>query len=194
MDRSIAVLNNLLGAELGFNFLSEPIYRWKWSENWFHTYLSTEMEPVTKPSGLVVYERKAKTRRMCLQQHEQWVLAKWCPPHSESDWAARFGDKLPYPSRGYLAPTNVVLEPGVLPDTAVTLQVIGLIRKERQNTMADYINRAEEAIDRREKRKKSRLDDAIRDCFTAFANPKPGARGNHVSLPDPHNNAAEQQQ
>jgi hypothetical protein len=186
MDRKLAELNELLGAELGRSVLGTGLYAWHFSEGWFHTYLSEkpeDREAVLLPSGVYSWERKKKVRKMCPELHDQWVLAKWFAPGSAEEWSKHFGTRLPFPSRGYWIPTNVVLEPGVFPDMAVTQLVIGMIRRERENKYADYMNKTESAIDKADRDHLNRGIDAIQDAFTAFANPKPGARGGHVRMP-----------
>lgn len=182
-DSRVQKLNQTLGQELGLNPYGEPLYRWMYSEDWLHTYLSaTELDIQDHASGLFVCERKAKTRKMCPELHEQWIIAQWCAPGPEPRWREHFGDKLPYPARGFLAPTNVKLEPGVLPDLTVTEQIIGLWRAERKKTLADYLRESEEALAKEDRDKARQLDDMVQDACTAFGS-IPGKRGDGVSFP-----------
>lgn len=187
--KAINRLNDLLGSDLGRNPFGEPLYVWRFSDDWLHQYLSqTDFtwndKPVEGSSAmLAVCEPVVKERKMCPTLQNQWVLAKWCDAGPEDAWRKQFGNKLPWPRRGYHAPTNVHLDPGEFPDVAVTLEVIGKIRADRKRTFADFVNDSQDAVDHNDRADSNLIDDVIRNEMTAFYNPRPGARGNFVSLP-----------
>lgn len=191
IPKEVRRLNAFMGQELGSNRLGGPVYSWAYSEDTFHNFLSeTELDiNDSRASGLLVCEWQVKTRKLCPELHDQWVVVKWSDAGAESDWRRQFGDKLPWPSRGYFAPTNAHLLPGVLPDMAATLEFIGKMRAERKRKFAEYVNESTDALDREESQQHERLKDMIGEEFTAFGNPKPGSRGGGISLPlvRPHN-------
>lgn len=198
IPKVVRKLNQFIGQELGFNKFGAPLYEWRFSEEVFHTYLAScpddngelQLDINDKhPSGLFVCEWQVKTRKLCPSLHEQWVMVKWVDAGDLDLWKRQFGDKLPWPPRGYLTATNASLAHGDFPDMAASLDFIGKMRAERKRKRADYENESTDALDREEAQQHERLKDMIGEEFTAFGNPKPGSRGGGISLPlvRPHN-------
>lgn len=190
LHKLIKKLDDLLGSELGRNWMGDPVYCWKYSEDFIHHFFAPRIDgregeeyETVHSNGLYIQQRKVLTRKMCPGMTDQWLVAMWSDAGSEEDWNEAFGDRLPWPRRGYYAPTNAALNPSELPDVAVTLEIIGLIRKDKKKTYADLMEEGESAIAYEEKCKNNRLDDAIADACTAFGNAKPGSVGNGVSFP-----------
>lgn len=190
LKREIDKLNRILAADLGRNPSgSGGIYEWRFSETWMHDFLDPNPNLVTVERGeeeipVVVDDRQAFRRKMCPERYHQWVLAMWSPPPAtESEWVDAYRGTLPWPSSGYYAPTNVHLDPFVVPTKDVTMEVIGMIRKERTKTRQDYMDEAQEHLDREEQAESSRLDSMVADACTAFGNAKPGCVGNGISFP-----------
>lgn len=183
LSKRVVILDDLLGSDLGRNVFGEPLYKWQYSETFLHHYLSeTEWEDAFI-NGLWVRQRKVMERKMCPSLNDQWLVAMWSDAGSQDSWNDAFGDRLPWPRRGYYAPTNVALNPSELPDLSVTQEIIGLIRRQRSKTYADYMRESESSLEQTERSQLSTLDSRVQDACTAFGNAKPGSRSGGVSFP-----------
>jgi hypothetical protein len=190
--KEINRLNDLFGSELGRNPYGESVYAWGYAPNLIRTRWAGIQE-VRTPAGLITFEPKYEQCNLCLPalqpnggfSREYWVLTKWCPAGMDPlQWNATFGGKMIYPARGYLVPTDVRLDPGDNPDTAITLELIGKIREQRKKKFGEFVEEYENLAAKDEQQKDALLDDAIGDVCTAFGK-IPGSRHSSVSLPLP---------
>ena len=181
--RELNRLNDRLGEELGRNIKGEPKYSWRWSEDLFHEMrIPNQWEYQGDPrTGLIQAIPVYKKRRMAWHLDKQWVLCLRCDPLAESEWRARFGDRVLWPKNGYYFPLNVELEPGVQPDMQTTMCAIGLFRDQAKKTRVDLEDEAAKSEEYRERSNRNRIRDQLIDRCTAFAN-VPGDRGGHVEL------------
>lgn len=189
--KRIERLNRKIGEALGFTPFGDPVYRWLFSDfgAGVPDELCVPLHPMradgydfrATPSGLIVAVPRFTLRKAALWLDRQWVICVWEPPVPESRWRAAFGDSAEWPKRGTWVPTNVDLDPGVEPNEVLTDVFIGAAKRHRSKSAADFKQEAEEAVERRERRSESLLEDIIRDSTTAFG-AVPGKKG-HVSFP-----------
>lgn len=177
-NKRIERLNDLLGSELGRNPYGEPIFRWQYSEDLFWpTKKSTEYKKVGSlwvPVAVMVKTRMTKRLR-------QWVLTLWVPPEDLPQWENLFPGA-PYPARGFHITTNADIPEGDEPNLQDTERLIGGLRYQASGRPPGQVYRdfIEAEIEDEVSREKV-IRDAVRDSFTAFLNPKPGARGGDTS-------------
>ncbi len=162
-------LDQKLGDLLGRNPLNEPLYRWFYSESWFH------LMNMGHTRGARLEQRKM------VSLNDVWLLGHWHPPLSRSAWELQYGLKLLYPSNGYYSPTNLTLVEGDFPSMNATDEFIQAIRRNQAKSFADHLADGERIIARREHAAESRREDIIDDACTAFGN-DPGKRNGNVSF------------
>lgn len=112
---------------------------------------------------------------------DQWVMTRWFRTPKEA-WDEMCHGLLPWPSRGYYYAGNAALDLGEFPNAGNTDETIQLIHKQRRLTFDDWIRITEAGMDRAERACDSRIDDIMRDTFTAYGSANPGARGGHYSF------------
>lgn len=192
-QKKLNELNELLGQELGRNRFMEPLYKWQFSDNYFHKMVlagKRDFEEVIvrdengNDSGkkLVVLKRVTAIRKMCPTLDGQWLITrwKWSP---ESEWRKAFGSDLEYPPRGMYFPVDgTPLRRGLEPDRGINWAFIHAMRKQLNTSLADMERETEMALDREEKASGDLMEDKIGDLTTAFGNPFPGKRCGGISI------------
>jgi hypothetical protein len=170
-ERIVRRLNDRLGADLGRNPKGQPLYRWMYSED------EALLHPMRVPgeydfkadpeTGIILAHPVYKLRKLCVNLDKQWVLCHWMPSPSEDEWRRQFGYWLEWPKGGMYYPTNVDLDPGVVPCERINLAAITSIRQHRLKSPVDAAIEARDAINERERKEKADLFDEIRnDCTT----------------------------
>src|SRR5690242_1631804 len=121
---TIKQLNDLLARELGrVRMTDEGIYKWEWSDDLFWpAYRTGKSIEKRTPSGIVYFEPEYRRDRMT-NKKAVWIVTKWMPPESFSDWDRNFPGA-DYPANGYRVQTDWVNPPGVLPGLADTEDLI----------------------------------------------------------------------
>jgi len=176
-NKRIERLNDLLGSELGRNPYGEPIFRWQYSEDLFWpTKKSTEY----KETGALWLPVAVMTKERMTNKRHQWLLARWFPPEDLPEWENLFPGA-PYPARGYYIHTNAAIPEGDEPNIQDTERLIGGLRHQMSRRAADVCQSFIDAEVKDEVSREKVIRDAVRDSFTAFLNPKPGARGGDTS-------------
>jgi hypothetical protein len=162
-------LDEKLADMLGRSPNGRPLYRWFYSDSWFHIMNLDECR-----GG------RLEERKMVLLD-DVWILGHWHEPLTRSQWEAMHGLKLLWSENGLYTPTNITLREGEFPTMDTTDQIIAVIRKHRTKTFDDFYQDGERIIERREKAAEARRSDIIDDACTAFGN-DPGTRNGNVSF------------
>src|SRR5579859_7728982 len=114
-SRKLEGCNRQLASQLGGQLHRQkgsegsPVYQWFWSED-----LKIDMQDRDNPwdyradpsDGLIKLVPRYIRRSLCHDFRNQWVLCVFMPPVSEKEWFASFGRIVPWPEKGYYAPTN----------------------------------------------------------------------------------------
>ena len=178
-------------------------YRWEFSENLFFPFRKEppEYDYVADPAtGIIAAHPVFELKPMCPFLHRQYVLCRFMAPPDETTWKRTFGTKVAYPDRGYYAPTNVELDPGVSPwdcgpDTSETITdiVIKMATRDRARSVREWNAQAEEIEARQEREQDAKmnaiLDDATYIPFVDNSPHIPGKRGGSVSFPSASHSA-----
>lgn len=188
LERTIRQLNNRIGAELGFVNGYLPRYKWAFSEDREMQHPMRVMngnEPMrdfkANENGILEAVPLFALRKMCPTAVNQWVLAEWLASPSEDEWRRLFGYLLEWPRNGQYYPTNVILDPGVTPNIALTDTVIECVREERKKNPVEEAKEAALRKDKREAETKQKLFEEIRDLCTTYDH-VPGRR-DQISYP-----------
>ena len=166
MSREIDKLNALLRKELGDCPMGGK-FQWKRSEDVKYLAKSKSM---TTASGIYIQggAEKWMTSSFAEQLGPVWMLCQWKPPScGASEWPTIFGQTLAYPANGNFMPTDVVLAEGVSPTMATTLELIGAIKQQLQDDVADHFARITAEAEIREQESASRLQNRFSDEYDA---------------------------
>lgn len=102
-------------------------------------------------------------------------------------WESQFPGCDDFPSQGVRWALDVWLprEPGgtAIPNRADTLDFIRLMKEQTSMSSRSRLIDMMNAEDRKQEKLITSSSAEIEDCFSAFLNPNPGARGGHVSFP-----------
>ena len=176
--------NHLMGEELGFNPHGEPVYRWEFSEHAHRKKVLVEdertiaMEWQPTAGGLYMPQPVIIDAVGWPGLKSKWVVTHWRFVPKE-EWEAGPTRYLPWPWRGTYHPTNCNLNAGEVPTLAITQEFIGMCKREREHTFADYMNQAEAGLEKLDKWQGDQIDNHIGDIGGAMGNPFPGACGSH---------------
>lgn len=180
--KHIRKLNEILRRELGER---ERRYSWQWSEDLILGAFSGWKDSGVMTAGgmripVALYTpTKMRYGKQVLDQ--QWVLCEMTAPVSESEWKAKNGWLLEWPSKGYWRPIGDGLRAhclprGMDPDEDCTSDLIYLVRQSRPKTVVDHRIEIEDGIDKRDADKRKRNREMVRDKIPAFAGGKPGGK------------------
>lgn len=173
----------------------QPNYKWEFSENLYFPFRKEPPEYdyiANEATGIIEAKPVFELKKMCPFLNRQWVLCRFMAPPTETVWKRTFGTKVEYPAKGYYAPTNVELDPGIGPwdtgpDTSATLTdiVIRMAANDRARSAREWDEQAEEIERRGEKAADEKmntiLDDATHIPFVDNSPHIPGKRGGSVS-------------
>jgi hypothetical protein len=191
---TVEKLNALLARELGTHIYNAGKFKWAYSEDLYWPAYKTgrlTRRKIMVPLLGTAFQEEVETDipepeytkdRMSHKLSKQWVICKWIPPDELTWWQSEFPGA-PWPAQGYYFPTNASCAPGVLPTLADTEHLIRCVKDQTSMTYQARLADMEQDMDRQDKSKTSTLDSMIRNEFTAFMNPAPGKRGNHISMP-----------
>lgn len=169
--------NLLLAQELGRNPHGQPVYVWRYSEDWTRTkrvmsLLNGDLVPefdykADTESGILRAVPKYVEEKVCLHLTNQWIMSIWLPSEDFDQWRAKYGDALEWPKHGDHWPVShpkgvVCLEPGVVPTTDITWEFIYQAKRDRGMTLADY----EKAYDERQHSKEQDMDERLMGTLT----------------------------
>lgn len=177
-------LNHILARELHrVPHADEGIYRWEWSEGlYWPSYATGGRVEKISPGGLVYFEPEYRRDRMSENLRDQWVVTKWCAPETLDQWHVNFPGA-DYPALGYRINTDWYNKPGIAPSLDDTNCLIWAIRHQGDKSMGQLRNEMDAEMERGEDARQRVVEDQVEDAFGAYLNPKPGSRGNHVSMP-----------
>lgn len=201
-DRSIAKLNRIFGAELGYApDNTQPLYIWRHSDDLIRTMpLFSDGKPILDwkcPCGLnsrvhsstcslsiPVY--RYGTRKLLPKLSNQYVLCRWIFV-PELLWRRAFGSLLPWPENGEYTPVSapsgpVALDPAERPNEHLTLSIIHDLKR-FQSQLNDLTDPAkQDALERERERKEIlRKEDMIAEELPLF-NRVPGTNDGPVSI------------
>ncbi len=190
IPKSVKKLNERIGACLGRNPAGEPLYKWVYSEDYFHWMRDiTGYQEVKQPGGFITMEPIYKRRKMVPHMEDTWMIAHWHEADPEYAWRIKYGSDALWPREGYWTPVNAWAERGQLPDDSLTDKIIELVSKYRAISGQEIYDEAEQAVDAQERAEDNLRKDIIDDACTAFG-AIPGSRSGSTSFPKPGVNYA----
>jgi len=192
-------LNKRLGDSLGNNYHGQPLYKWIYSEEFFHWMQDIKFEQNTadpndikaspvlvatkQPSGLILMEPSYTRRKVCPDMVDVWMIAHWNDCGSEASWRIKHGSSLLWPRQGVYYPVNAWQERGQLPTEDLTDKVIECVRQVRSEKELKRLEAlAQAAMDAKEREESNLRRDIIDECQTLEFGVMPGSRAGNVSI------------
>lgn len=187
--------NHRLGSTLGLNPHGEPLYKWVYSEDFFHWMMNVRieandvgevrvspvLEPVTQPSGLLLMEATYTRRKMCPNMINCWLIAHWNDAGSEAAWRTNYGPKIMWPREGIYTPVNAWTERDKKPTADLTDKVISLVKQIRDEKQLKKLEIAAYETMRSKERQDQRdrtgiIDEAMSGEFGVMPGSHDGSR------------------
>ena len=181
-ERKIRKLNAPF-REFGLTPHGATKFRWMHTTE-MHFLVEGALEESRTEGGLIVGMQRTFTKHSYAEVFgPRWILAHWQPPIHRERWVAMFGDTAPWPKDGEYHPIDsVVMPPGLEPLDIHTEVACMAIRLHLKTTRQDLQDRFDKTIAQEKKDMSREVYDEMVDSENAFFNPKPSARGGHVSF------------